>query len=360
MDSGAVAGIIIAVILVLVLVVVFSNVYIVQQAEAVVIERLGRFNRVLQPGWNFVIPILDQPRRFVWNKTFINESGKVIDSQEALMTIDLRESVFNFSRCVVLTSDGVQVRVNAAMYYRICDAKLAVYEIDDLPTAVQNVAQSQLKEVFGSLTLTAALTSQTAINSHCARHFHPIFRSWGIEVLRIELLDLSPAGASITSMMKSQMSAERKRRAEFILAEGKKAAARLEAEGVKMVKTNLGVAQQEATRKESEGQASARVELAKAEKYALDRVQSIVTEDGSEQSEYLLGQAFNTFLRGVRPSETTLYLPFPSESIRGIVSDLPGAFGRIATASRSKALEAALPAHEAEAPGASADHTDLD
>lgn len=175
---------------------------------------------------------------------------QVIDESKTMIRVDLRENVFNFPRQKVYTKDTVEMTVNAVMYFKISDIHKAVYEVDDLTSAVQNVAQTQLKEVFGGMQMTVALQSQTAINEHMRRNFEAVFTQWGLEVLRIELLDLTPLAHSQTAMaMKEQMKAERRRRADFIIAEGDKSAMRLESEGEKLKKTNLGVAQQEATRK---------------------------------------------------------------------------------------------------------------
>lgn len=178
------------------------------------------------------------------------DRGAIVDTVETISCVDLRESIFNFKRQEVYTKDTVQVEVNAVMYHRIMDVKRAIYEVDDIVNAVQGVAQTQLKEVFGSMSLAEALSSQKAINEHMQRNFAPVFAAWGLEVLRIELLDLKPVdGSDTATSMKQQMKAERMRRAQFIEAEGKKAAMRLESEGVKRVLVNKGVAEQEATRR---------------------------------------------------------------------------------------------------------------
>ena len=99
--------------------------------------------------------------------------------------IDLRESVFNFQEQQVFTKDTVLVDVDAVMYYKIVDVKKAVYEIDDLQVALCNTAQTQLKEVFGNLTFTQALQSQTSINEHLLEAFGKIFSRWGVECIRM-------------------------------------------------------------------------------------------------------------------------------------------------------------------------------
>jgi regulator of protease activity HflC (stomatin/prohibitin superfamily) len=235
------------------------------------------------------------------------------------------------------------------MYYRICDPRAAAYEVDDMPSAIQNVAVAQMKEVFGRLSLTDALTSQQAINQHCAQNFGPIFRSWGLEVMRVELLELSPAGQAISSAMRMQVYAERKRRADYIGAEGRKASQRLEAEGTRAVKVNLAVAEQEALRKSSEGKAQARMELARADRASLDAISEVVREDGATQQSFMLGQAYNSFLRGIRASTSTIYLPYDPAVLRGLIGTLPRVFGKVPSLERTRRAEARLPPPSARA-----------
>ena len=106
--------------------------------------------------------------------------------------IDLRENVFNFMRQEVYTKDTILLDVNSLMYYRISDVKAAIYEVEDLQGAIVNVAQTQLKEVFGQMTFSEAMQSQAQINKHMKKAFGPRFSGWGIKVERMELLDILP------------------------------------------------------------------------------------------------------------------------------------------------------------------------
>jgi len=214
------------------------------------------------------------------------------------------------------------------MYYRIFDIKKAIYEVDDLQGALSNAAQSQLKEVFGNMNFTEALTSQTSINEHLGKEFSKLFFAWGIHVERMELLDLAPKQAT-SEAMKKQMVAERTRRAEFIRSEGKKAAMRLTAEGQKMVSVNMGLAQQEATRKRSEGEAGSKVELARAESVALETVGNVIKLDGSSQTEFMIAEKYLELVRLVSQSvdNKTIYLPYRIQGLLGTVKRLPSVYG---------------------------------
>merc|ERR1740130_2458305 len=167
MDVGStIAVVIVLLFLALVLWLLSKSIYLVHTAEGVVLERLGKFNRVLHSGLNWALPLIDSPRSFTWRRTFIDANGKIRDESQTLYRIDLRENVFNFTRQEVYTKDTILLDVNSLMYYRIVDIKKAIYEIDDLQSAIINVAQTQLKEVFGSMTFSQAMESQQLINHH--------------------------------------------------------------------------------------------------------------------------------------------------------------------------------------------------
>ena len=131
---------------------------------AIVIERFGKYNRTLTSGLNFVVPIIDHPRYFTWTRTFLNERGEIVDTNTSDYRIDLRECVFDFMPQEVYTKDTILLDVSSIMYYSIVDVKKAIYEVDDLQNAIVNVAQTQLKEVFGRMTFQECMTSQDQIN----------------------------------------------------------------------------------------------------------------------------------------------------------------------------------------------------
>lgn len=326
----------------------------------IVIERFGRFERVLSSGINFVIPFVDSPRSFTWRKTYVDVNGAVVDQTTTDSRIDLRESVFNFLRQEVYTKDTILLDVNSLMYYSIGDIKQAIYQVEDLQNAISNVAQTQLKAVFGNMTFSEALASQQAINQHMKHNFAKTFASWGIVVERIELLDMKPKDSTSRAMEK-QMIAERNRRGDFIRAEGNKAAMRLTSEGTKMVKFNMGVAEQEATRKRSEGDADARVEMARAESEALEKIAAAVAADGASQTEYMLAQRYMEFFRQAvhTVDNKTVYLPYDVSSLTGMIRELPGVYGRKAPQLAATAPAGAARGDAGGAAGAAADFDEL-
>lgn len=256
-------------------------------------------------------------------------NGEVCDETTTNYRIDLRENVFNFLRQEVYTKDTIVLDVNSIMYYRIVDIKKAVYEVDDLQSAIVNVAQTQLKEVFGRMTFQECMTSQDQINEHMKQAFLPRFQAWGIKVERMELLDILPR-SNIAQSMKKQMIAERERRSQFIIAEGQKTAVRIRAEGTKVMKQNSGLAEQESTRKISEGSAKGRVELARAESQSLELVKSALQAHSGSQAQYMLAMRYLELLNGIGYStpKKEMYLPYEADALCGSITTLHHVYGR--------------------------------
>ena len=334
-DSATTLITLISVSVVLLLIIWFLSkaIVIVHVAEGVVIERLGSFRRTLKPGFNLINPILDEKRLFSWRKTFIDINKRVREESCNLYRVDCREALFNFIPQEVYTRDTIQLEVNALMYYRIVDVKKAMYGVDDLHMAVGNVAQAEIKMLFGSMTFTEALSAQDRINEYLVPKFNKEFSAWGVVANRVEILDYKPS-ESVVRQLKLQMLAERNRRAEFIVAEGKKSAMRLQSEGTRVERYQMGIAEQESTRRISEGQAQAKVLIAQAESKSLNMVQEAIKADGASQSEYLITEKYlNLYDKVLGSSKSTgqkhIYLPYAAEQIMGLVSTLPKTYGSV-------------------------------
>ncbi len=129
--------------------------------------------------------------------------------------IDMREAVFDFVKYRVFTNDTVELQVHAIMYYTIVDVRKAVYEVDDLAGAITGFTQTQLKDVFGSMSFAKCIQSQQEINDHMKANVGQKFSKFGLKTERLEILEIEPIGGVATEMQK-QMVAERQRRSDFI------------------------------------------------------------------------------------------------------------------------------------------------
>jgi regulator of protease activity HflC (stomatin/prohibitin superfamily) len=252
--------------LVLFLIIVLSRAtYIIRQAEVVMIERLGKYHTTLQAGLHFVIPFIDNPRKALW--TYIKEapgSGKMYRYSEYIDRIDLREAVYDFPKQNVITKDNVTIEINALLYYQITDPKCALYEVNNLPQAIEKLTQTTLRDVIGSLDLDETLVSRGQINERLRIILDEATDKWGVKVNRVELQEVSPPH-DIKIAMEKQMKAERDRRALILEAEGEKRAEILKSEGYKQAKITR-----------ADGDASAKVALAQADSEAISVIQKSV------------------------------------------------------------------------------------
>lgn len=271
----------------LIFVVVIKCFYFVSREEAIVIERLGRFHRILTSGIHFVVPLIDAPRIVMWRSSALNEHGKMSDDNFNFFRIDLRECAFNFLQQEVMTNDGVLLDVNVVMRYKVSDVEKMVYETDDLMSALVNTAQGHIREVFSNLSCAIALQNQKEICKMLESEFKPIFTEWGVQATGISFAQLMPAEATRETLV-GQITAEHRKRGSAIKAEGRKTAMRLQAEGAKITRLNMGLAEQEATRKISEGDAAALVDLARAESSALHTLASTMRTDGASSIDYMI------------------------------------------------------------------------
>ncbi|MBA3330814.1 MAG: SPFH/Band 7/PHB domain protein [Actinobacteria bacterium] len=204
------ASLIVAVVVLLFVVLVLTRaVRIVPQARAGLIERLGRFNRTLDPGLHFLIPFVDRLRRPL---------------------VDLREQVVTFPPQPVITKDNVTISIDTVFYFTITDPFRSEYEVANLLLAVEQLTITTLRNVIGSLSLEEALTSRDKINADLRIVLDEATERWGIRVNRIELKSIDPP-RSIQDAMEKQMRAERDKRATILIAEGDKQSQILTAEG---------------------------------------------------------------------------------------------------------------------------------
>jgi regulator of protease activity HflC (stomatin/prohibitin superfamily) len=226
--------IVVAVVAVLVLTVLARTVRIVPQARAGVIERLGRYNRTLEPGLAIVVPFIDRLRPL----------------------IDLREQVVSFQPQPVITEDNLVVNIDTVLYFQITDPKAATYEIANYVQGIEQLTVTTLRNVIGGMALEETLTSRDQINGQLRGVLDEATGKWGIRVNRVELKAVDPP-ATIKDAMEKQMRADRDKRAAILTAEGVKQSQILTAEGEKQAAILKAQGQREAQILEAEGQAKA-------------------------------------------------------------------------------------------------------
>lgn len=298
-----------------------KSLFMVQQAEAIVIERLGKFSRVLTPGLHVVIPFIEKPRRVYWTKFKEVDSDRFYRYLQAITRIDLREMVDDFPKQSVITRDNVTTEINAVMYYLIVDPKAAVYEVQDLPQAIEKLTQTTLRNVIGSLDLDETLVSRDKINLRLLHTLDEAASKWGVDVTRVELQEVNPP-REIQQAMEKQMRAERDRRAQILAAEGDKQSAILRAEGQQEAAVRQARGEAEAQVLTATADAEARLKLAQAESQALSIIKKAVP--GSDPLAYRLSMQYIQTLPALTEGKDNklIILPYETASLAGAVAGI--------------------------------------
>lgn len=309
------------ILIVLALVFVAKGVIIVQQAEVVIVERLGKFDRVLQSGFNFIIPIIEAPRAIDWKVTQKGFDGTTYAMIQKRTKIDLREAVYDFPRQNVITKDNVSISINALLYFQIVDPKSAVYEIQNLPDAIEKLTQTNLRNLVGQLDLDESLVSRDKINHELRAILDDATNKWGVKVNRVELQDIIPP-SDIQSAMEKQMKAERDRRAAILEAEGLKKSAVLKAEGEKEAAINRAEGEKQANILKAEGIAQARILEADGEKEAIQRIIGALADKG-QPDKYLIAMKYLETMKTITSGKDNKIVYMPYEAT-GILSSVDG------------------------------------
>ena len=319
MGSLVIVGIIAGIAILYVLV----GITIVQQSETLVVERLGKYHRTLQSGINFILPIIDRARPIYSRYEYNMGNGVTRVITRLSNKIDLREQVYDFPKQSVITKDNVTTTINALLYFQIVDPMKAIYEIDNLPNAIEKLTQTTLRNVIGELELDETLTSRDTINSKLRAVLDDATNKWGVKVNRVELQDITPP-ESVRRSMEQQMQAERERRAKVLEARGQKEAMILQSEGEKESQINQAEAEKQTQILKAQGEADAKVLQATAEAEAIRKVAEAIAESKTDPATYMLLMKYVDTLKeiGAGNQSKTVFLPFEASNLVGALGSL--------------------------------------
>ncbi|WP_246527825.1 SPFH domain-containing protein [Pseudarthrobacter albicanus] len=306
-------AIVLLVLVAFVIIVLVRSVRIIPQARAGVVERLGKYQRTLNPGLTILIPFVDR----------------------LLPLLDLREQVVSFPPQPVITEDNLVVSIDTVVYFQVTDARAATYEIANYIQAVEQLTTTTLRNVVGGLNLEEALTSRDQINGQLRGVLDEATGRWGIRVSRVELKAIDPPH-SIQDSMEKQMRAERDRRAAILTAEGTKQSAILTAEG-----------QRQSSILKAEGDAKAAILRADGEAQAIQKVFDAIHKGNPDQK--LLAYQYLQMLPKIAEGSANKLWIIPSEvgeALKGIGNALGGGNGaqaREGVSGQDTAAGAAVP-----------------
>jgi len=293
---------------------------VIGQAEVMVIERWGRFNRLGRSGLNILIPWMERPRTIDVRYFEADPGGVKRVTSGSTARIDLREQVLNFPSQPVITKDNVTIDIDAVLYYRIADPQKAAYAIQNLPFALETLTRTTLRNIVGDIELDQTLASRDMINKKMREVIEEASIGWGVDVTRVELQAIEPP-RDIQQSMELQMRAERERRAAVTNAEASKRAAILEAEGVQQSQVSRAQGEMEAAVLRARGLAEARLAMADAEATAIQRIANSLPE--GQAAMYLLGMKYLEALPQITQGKgTTIFLPAEAAGVMGALGGL--------------------------------------
>ena len=322
--------------IVFIIVIITKGIVIVKQAQVVIIERFGKYLQILTPGNNWIIPIMDKPHLMEWreNRDYMDGSGRVLSVPitEMRNVIDMRETVYDLPRQSVITKDNVGIEINALLYFQITDPINAAYKVESLPTAIEKLTQTTLRNIIGEMDLDQTLTSREIIKSKLQVILDEATNKWGVKVNRVELQDIIPP-AAIREAMEKQMKAERDRRAMVTEAEGTKTAQILKAEAVRESEIKKAEGMKQAAILEAEGISEAKIKVAQAEAEAVKIVASTVAQSSNPAS-YMISLKYIEALTKMTEGKDNkiIYMPYEASNVLGAVAAIKDLTGGVPAA----------------------------
>ena len=288
-------GLIIWMIIIMIVVwLLVSNIRIVPQAHAYVVERLGGYKETWGVGLHFKVPILDRVAK----------------------RVSLKEQVVDFEPQAVITKDNVTMQIDTVVFYQITDPKKYAYGVESPIAAIENLTATTLRNIIGDLELDETLTSRETINSKMRTILDIATDEWGIKVNRVELKNIMPPKA-IQDAMEKQMKAERERREAILRAEGEKESVILEAEASKQAAILKAEAEKQKRIKEAEGQAEAIRSVQKATAEGIEYIKNAGADDV-----VLTLKSLEAFAKAADGKATKIIIPSEIQGIAGLTKTI--------------------------------------
>ncbi len=294
-------------VIIIMLMVVTSCIKIVPQEHAYVLERLGTYQDTWPAGLHFKTPFIDRVAR----------------------RVNLKEQVVDFPPQPVITKDNVTMQIDSIVFFRITDAKLYTYGVENPIMAIENLTATTLRNIIGDMELDETLTSRETINTRMRASLDVATDPWGIKVTRVELKNITPPTA-IREAMEKQMKAERERRESILKAEGEKKSAVLVAEGRKESLILQAEADKQATILAAEAQKERMLKEAEGRAEAIRKVQEanadgirMIREAGADQAVLTL-KSLEAFAQAADGKATKIIIPSEIQGIAGLAASLKG------------------------------------
>lgn len=305
----SITTVIICVLILTLVLLVISNIVIVQQSRAYVVERLGAFQEVWNVGLHIKIPVVER----------------------VVKKVSLKEQVADFAPQPVITKDNVTMQIDTVVYFQITDPKLYTYGVERPMNAIENLTATTLRNIIGDMELDQSLTSRDTINTRMRAILDEATDAWGIKVNRVELKNIIPP-KEIQNAMEKQMKAERERRESILQAEGQKQSQILVAEGEKESSILKADAAKQAAILKAEGEKEARIMAAEAEAQAIEKVQKALADsismlNGSAPNDQVIKlKALETMAKVADGQATKIIIPSELQGLAGLAASAKTVF----------------------------------
>lgn len=305
---------VLVVFVVIVIIILFAlGIRIVRPYQQGVVERFGKFTRVASSGFRWIIPFVDR-----------------------MTKVDMRENVVDVPPMEVITKDNVAVTVDAVVYYQARDAVKLIYNVTNFYLAATKLAQTNLRNVIGELTLDESLTSRERINGQLRDILYEATNQWGVEIVRVELQRIEPP-ADVTNAMHRQMKAEREKRAVILEAEGERQAAVERAEGVKRSSILEAEGKAQAIREVADAEKAQRILLSEGEATAVENVLGQLHEADTEK--YIAVRYVESLKAIADGNATKIFMPTEMSGLASATGAIGELFQSTKTTPQVKAKE---------------------
>eukprot|EP00753_Platysulcus_tardus_P016409 PLAT5672.1.p1 GENE.PLAT5672.1~~PLAT5672.1.p1 ORF type:complete len:359 (+),score=188.35 PLAT5672.1:43-1077(+) len=325
----AVVLIVTILVLIIAIILVRASVKIVYHAEVMIVEKFGRYTTTLKPGLHFLWPMVEVPRTIDWRyltAAHNNSSTKVVSVKTD--RVDMREHLIDFGRQHVITRDTVQIEMDALVYFRITDPRLAVYNIQNLPDAIELLTKSTLRNIVAKMTLDDTFSSREDINGELLGKVAVDAERWGVTITRVEIFNIDPPG-DIKKAMEKQIQAERERRSLVLEADGIRESSVIKSRGTAARMVLQAEGQRTADLQRAKGDAEAKLLSATSEAQSINFLREAIG-DATRAVDYLLAVQYLNSLRSMTmstsPSKVVLV---PADTVDSI-SELMTKRGRAA------------------------------
>ncbi len=284
----------IVVIILFVFFMALMGIKIVRPYQLACVERFGKYQRTAQPGLNFIVPFLDR-----------------------MIKVDIREQVADVPPQDVITKDNATVMVDAVIYYEVTDPIKVLYNVAQFRLATIKLAQTNLRNLIGDLTLDESLTSRDRINTKLRDVLDEATDKWGAKVTRVELQRIEPPG-DVTQAMHQQMKAERERRARVLEAEGIKQAAILEADGQRQARVLRATGEAEAIQKVATAEKFKLLTVAEGEGQAIERVYNAI-HNGKPTRDLIAIKYLEALAKMADGKSSKMFIPYEASGVMGSI-----------------------------------------